>query len=293
VKWLRWFEYSEKRTAKRHAVAQVFAHYWNGTLPTAHPIRDISQGGAFLVTDERWHIDTLLMMTLQRGEEVTDASESLTVPCRIVRHAKDGLGICFMLTTKKEVHALRRFVQKVTGTRGAVSLFRNTGGEAIVEFALMVPLVFLLLVNAFNFGSFIYCWLTIADAVRGAADYACTDSNTADAPTTPSVSQLTSVVQNATSGLPNYSSSNPVVTACEYDNGTTTTFQTSNSCPNGVTAPPADPEPIALNSTTTYATVAVDVTYTFSPLLGGSRFFTFGLPSLPSTIHRRMVVRWP
>lgn len=291
--FLRWLEEREKRADKRHLVSDVVAYYWNGTIPTAHALRDISCTGAYLLTEDRWHIDTLLIVTLQRGEEITDASDSITIPCQIVRHTSNGVGMRFMLTTKKEVQAMKRFVHMVTGTPGAFSIFRGAAGEAAVEFALTVPLVFLLLVNAFNFGSFIYCWITIADAVRTAADYASEDSSTADAPATPTVTQLTTLVQNATAGLPNYSSTNPVVTACEYNNGTTTTFLTTNSCPNGVTAPPSDPEAIASGSSTNYATVAVDVTYTFTPLLAGNRFLRFGLPSLPSTIHRRMVVRWP
>jgi Flp pilus assembly protein TadG len=157
----------------------------------------------------------------------------------------------------------------------------------------MVPLLFLLIVNAFNFGSFIFCWLTVADAVRAAADYACTDSSTAGAPGAPTVAKITNLVQNATAVLPNYSATNPAVTACTYNSGTTTAFNSTSSCPTGVTPPPADPEPIASGSTITYATVAVDVTYTFTPFFAGSSFLRFGLPALPSSIHRRMVVRWP
>ncbi|MFL6414942.1 MAG: hypothetical protein ACJ74Y_04655, partial [Bryobacteraceae bacterium] len=105
--------------------------------------------------------------------------------------------------------------------------------------------------------------------------------------------QITTLGQNATAGLPNSSSSNPTVTACIYNNGTTNTFLTTVACPTGVTAPPADLEKIATGSTASYSTVAVDVTYTFAPFLAGNTFLRFGLPALPNSIHRRMVVRWP
>lgn len=198
-----------------------------------------------------------------------------------------------MLVSKQERKAVHRFLHSISDGTSALGLRNGTSGQAVVEFALMVPLVFLLIVNAFNFCSFIYCWITVADAVRAGADYACEDSSTADAPATPTITQITSVIQNATSGLPNYSTSNPAISVCEYDNGTSTNFLTSTACGSSYGNPPADPEATTSSSGIYYSTVAVDVTYTFSPFLSGNTFLRFGLPSLPTTIHRRMVVRWP
>jgi Flp pilus assembly protein TadG len=290
---LRWLTSTDRRIDKQDTVPGVVAYYWDGKIPTAHPVKDVNREGAYVSTDERWHVDTLLMITLQLKEEVSDAADSITLPCRVVWHGEDGIGVQFMPTSKQEHQALKRFVRLVTGGGDVRTRSRATKGEAVVECALVVPLLFLLIVNAFNFGSFIYCWLTVADAVRAAADYACTNSSTAGSPATPTVANLTAVVQNATSGLPGYSSSNPAVTACENNNSTTTTFYATCLGANGLPAPPVDLEPIASGSSTDYSTVTVDVTYTFTPVFAGSRFLRFGLPSLPSTIHRRMVVRWP
>ncbi len=35
-------------------------------------------------------------------------------------------------------------------------------GQSLVEFALVLPLLFLLIVNAINFGGFFYAWITVA-----------------------------------------------------------------------------------------------------------------------------------
>lgn len=266
------------------------AYYWEGAVSKAHPIRDINSTGAYLVTDERWYIGTLVMFTLQQGEESSDRTASVTIASRIVRHGLDGVGVNFMLSSKQERQALRQLVQ--ADSRAPVRR-STTSGEAVVEFALMVPLLFLLIVNAFNFGGFIYCWLTVADAVRAAGDYASIGSNTVGSPATPDVTKITTLVQNATAVLPNYSTSNPTVTACVYNNGTTNTFLTTSACPAGVAVPPADLERIATGASVSYSTVALDVTYTFTPFLAGSTFLRFGLPALPTSIHRRMVVRWP
>ena len=286
-KWLT--EIGEERKEKRCQGADIVAFYWNGTVPTSHKVKDISRDGAFLLTGDRWYVGTLLMITLQCGVEVTDPEAAVAIACRVVRHGTDGVGVNFMPTGKKERQALRRLIRSAANaTAYAYHPGRGASGQAIVEYALMVPLLFLLIVNAFNFCGFIYCWLTVADAVRAAADYASEDSSTATSPATPSVTAITTLVQNATAGLPDYSTSNPTVTVCENNNGTVTTFGSTSGCPAGVANPPADPESSAL-----YATVAVDVTYTFSPLIAGSAFLRFGLPALPSTIHRRIVVRFP
>ena len=229
------------------------------------------------------------MLTLQCGIETADPKTAVVIVCRVVRHGTDGIGVNFMLTGKEEQQALRRLIHSATDNMtSARRPAHGTSGQAIVEYALMVPLIFLLIVNAFNFSGFIYCWLTVADAVRAAADYASEDSSTATSPATPTVAAITTLVQNATAGLPDYSTLNPTVTVCENNNGTVTTFGSTSACPAGVTNPPGDPESSAL-----YATVAADVTYTFSPVIAGSAFLRFGLPALPSTIHRRMVIRFP
>jgi Flp pilus assembly protein TadG len=288
---------TEKRREKRYPVSDVVAYYWNGSIPKGRPVRDISCNGAYVVTGEHWYIGTLLMLTLQPGSEIAEPGMSVTTACRVVRQGTDGAGVNFMLTTKEERRAMQRFIRSATAKKREQPARNGTLGQAMVEYALMVPLVFLLIVNAINFGGFIYCWITVADAVRAAADYACTDGSTADAPATPSVGAITTVVQAATAGLPGYvAGTNPLVYVCENDNGTDTEFGTTTTCNSSYSpygTPPGDPEPIANGSSTHYASVAVDVTYTFSPLLGGSTFFTFALPGLPATIHRRMVVRWP
>lgn len=281
----------DRRRGERHLTSELVAYYWDGGVPKAHSIKNITYSGAYLATEERWYVGTIILLTLQRLAE-TDPSVCINIPCQVVRHGPDGVGLKFMLSSKEELRAIQRLLVKVRRSRGPDAR-SGTSGQAVVEFALMVPLIFLLIVNALNFGSFIYCWLTVADAVRAAGDYASMGSNTAGSPVTPNVSAIQTLVQNATASLPGSSGSNPVVTACIFNNGTTNQFLTTTACPSGVSSPPADLEPIASGSTITYSTVAVDVTYAFTPFLAGTIFLRFGLPTLPSKIHRRMVVRWP
>src|SRR5690348_8422207 len=62
---------------------------------------------------------------------------------------------------------------------------RNAGteGQALVEFAAVVPLLFLLVVLAMNFGGLIGAWVAVANATRAAADYAILSGDSAGSPT--------------------------------------------------------------------------------------------------------------
>jgi Flp pilus assembly protein TadG len=164
---------------------------------------------------------------------------------------------------------------------------RPPNGQALVEFALMVPFLFLLIVNAVNFGGFIYAWITVANAARTASQYAILGASSLGLPRPATAAQLQTLVTNETSSLPG---SSPTVTACENDNGTIFSFpQTTptTACPAGVTAPPTDPE------APSYVTLAVDVTYTYPSFFGGSNFMGLPLTVFPNggSIHRRVVMR--
>ena len=45
-------------------------------------------------------------------------------------------------------------------------------GQALIEYALMLPFIFLLIVNLVNFGGLFFAWITVANAARAGADYA-------------------------------------------------------------------------------------------------------------------------
>ena len=48
---------------------------------------------------------------------------------------------------------------------------KSQRGQSLVEFALVVPLIVLLIVNAVNFGTYLYAIITIANAARAGAEY--------------------------------------------------------------------------------------------------------------------------
>lgn len=156
---------------------------------------------------------------------------------------------------------------------------RCESGQSLVEFALLLPLIFLLVVNAVNFGAFLYAAITIANAARAGVEYALMGGAMALAPSTPTAAQVTTLVTNDVASLPNRASLQ--VRVCTNRNSVVTCTGTGS----GTT--PVDPEQPS------YVSTAVDVTYTYQPMIP-----LWELPglsihaTLPSTtIHRRAVMR--
>jgi Flp pilus assembly protein TadG len=276
-------EKEEPRRAPRSIHPEILVHYWDGSAPEGRRIHDISRSGAFICTPERWYIGTIVRLILQRGPTATREGgakipmASICIPARVVRHGSDGVAVEFVFRNRQEEASFRTFLAAIPAQPGESAPFKGTlrrEGQALVEFALMIPLVFLLAVNAVNFGGFLFAWITLANAARAGAQYMSMSSASPGAPTRATLAQITTLVTNDVSSLLNRSSL--VVAICTNNttaaNGCTTLF---------------DPEAPA------YTLATVDVTYTYKPFIPLFSFPQVGISAtLPSsTIHRKAVVR--
>ena len=154
-------------------------------------------------------------------------------------------------------------------------------GQALIEFALTLPLLLLLIVNVVNFGGFFYAWITIANAARAGADYAVLGGASAGATPTPTGAEIAAVIANDTSYLPNASSL--TVGVCQDNNGTITIL--TGSC----TTVKDDPE------APSYVLTTVQVAYTYKPFISaGFQFANLGVYATlpPLTITRMAYMRW-
>jgi Flp pilus assembly protein TadG len=162
--------------------------------------------------------------------------------------------------------------------------FKSRKGAALVEAALLMPILLLLILNMANLGIYIFAWITVNNAARAAAEYSAYNGTAVNLPAQPTFAQIQALTNNDVSSLPNYAAStNPTLQVCSNTNGT---LSCSGSC-TGVCSTPADPEP------SIYTVNYVDVEYSFTPV-----FSAFSLPSLgisltipPSLIHRQAVMR--
>jgi Flp pilus assembly protein TadG len=284
----RWLENpaAEKRRAPRMAEPSLLVYYWDGSVPEGRRIRDISSSGAFIVTPERWYIGTIVRLILQ-GYKTTPKpdggiipSRSTSIPSRVIRHGPDGIGVEFMFSTPEEQKSLREFLATIPKNEGyAVGRLTAVDGQALIEFALVLPLLFLLIVNAVNFGAFLFAWITVANGARTGAQYMALGRATVGAPTPATAAQITTLIAGDGSSLLNRASL--AVRVCKNNNNVV-------ACSGpGSYLPPADPEP------TKYVLASVDVTYNYQPLLPLWDFGALGIHATlpPTTIHRQASMR--
>jgi len=285
-RWLENRPSDEKRRAPRVPEPSVLVYYWDGSVPEGRRIRDISSSGAYVVTPERWYIGTIVRLILQ-GYKTTPqpdggivSSRSTSIPSRVIRHGPDGIGVEFMFANLAEQKALEDFLDSIPPTKGnPVEHLASVDGQALIEFALVLPMVFLLLVNVINFGAFLFAWITVANSARTGAQYRVIGTASVGTSATPTATQVTTLVTNDISSLLNRASL--TVRVCTNNNGTV-------ACSGGGSGtPPADPEP------TKYILASVDVAYTYRPLISLWDFPGLKIHATlpPTTIHRQVSMR--
>jgi Flp pilus assembly protein TadG len=276
-------EDEEPRRAPRFREPEIVVHYWDGSAPEGRQLRDISESGAYIYTSERWYPGTMIRIILQ-GYQTEVKEDGTVVPkvstvitARVIRHGPDGVAVEFAFRDKKEETTLRTFlaaipVQPLRATISETAHQRK--GQALIEFSLIVPLVFLLAVNAVNFAGFIFAWITVANAARAGAQYMTLSNASPGSLPNATTAQITALVKLDVASLLNRSS--VVVATCT--NATTAT----NVC-----ASFADPEAPA------YTLATVDVTYTYMPFIPLFSFPKMGISATlpPTNIHRRAVMR--
>jgi Flp pilus assembly protein TadG len=166
-----------------------------------------------------------------------------------------------------------------SGVRNGSRKLVPVRGQALTEFVLILPLLFLLIVNIVNFGTFLFAWITVVNAARTGAQYAALNTASAESPPLPTGSQVGALITQDISSLLNRASL--TVNICQNNNGTVTSM--IGTC----TGVASDPEPA------TYLLTSVDVTYTYRPLIPLFSFPRLGISATlpPTTIHRRTYMR--
>jgi Flp pilus assembly protein TadG len=246
-----------------------------------------------------------MMLTLQIGSHtspIDEPQETFIVPAEVVRSGPTGLGLRFLFAIVEDRRKLYRFlfhwkpalanasarrrpVQEPAhgGSLGTIYPSKRQG-QALVEFCLIFPLLFLLVVNVVNFGAFLYDWISVANATRAGSQYWITGDATFTAPSAPGETAVAAVVRADLAALPNGSTA--LVKACTFynpTNGSVTptcvgdTFTTA--------APPTDPE------FATSVSATLDVKFTYNPIIPLWGFPKLGIvATLPSTVIQRQVV---
>jgi Flp pilus assembly protein TadG len=268
----------------------VVAYYWDGAAPAPHPVRNLSAQGANIITTEKWFPGTTIQLTLQFGERVNGtgdkaASPAVSVRTRVVAQNADGVRVHFMCLNNQERQVLRKFLRGVQTAAATRRRMFASNGQGLIEFALILPLILLLVVNVVNFGSFLYTWIEISNAARAGSQYMVLGGASVGYPRNAAASQITTLVQNDLGAVIGGSTT---VRECTNNNGTYHPVSAgTGSCAAGNTDGFSDPEP------TRYVLATVDATYTWQPPIPLWEFPGLGIhATLPAqTIHRTAVMR--
>src|ERR1041385_260453 len=79
-------------------------------------------------------------------------------------------------------------------------------GQAMIEFALVLPLLFLLIINVVNFAGMLYAWVAVANAARTGAQYMVMSDTWIFGLAPPTPAQVVTQVTNDLASLPNRAS---------------------------------------------------------------------------------------
>jgi len=187
-------------------------YYWDGSAPEGRRVHDISQSGAYICTPGTLvPPGTIIRLILQRGPRAERGDGATAPTLRFVYRASDQarirrVAVEFVFRNRQEEESLRTFLGAIRVSPGGSVPGNGTSrgkGQALVEFALLVPLVFLLAVNAVNFGGYLFAWITVANAARSGADYMSMSSASVGAPAAATLAQITTLVTNDVSSLMN------------------------------------------------------------------------------------------
>jgi hypothetical protein len=103
--WLERFLTPDPDRAERRSPDKFAAFRWANSAMTQDPVRDISTTGVYILTEERWPIDSLVSVTLQRDGHLEVIPERrITAHARVARHGSQGMGLAFV--TPKDPDAL-------------------------------------------------------------------------------------------------------------------------------------------------------------------------------------------
>lgn len=95
--WIKRLLSKDGRGVDRNNEPPLVAYFWDGGVPVAHIVQDISPAGFYLATKERWMLGTMIMMTLQRTRLDSDLPLCFVIALsKVIRHGDDGVGFRFI-----------------------------------------------------------------------------------------------------------------------------------------------------------------------------------------------------
>lgn len=106
--WLGQFEQfmmPEPGRAERRSVDDLVVYRWTSSALKQETVKNISDTGVYILTDERWRRGTLLSLILQReGSPGKNPERRIIVQAKVVRCGEDGVGLEFLREDPESRH---------------------------------------------------------------------------------------------------------------------------------------------------------------------------------------------
>jgi len=195
-------------------------------------------------------------------------------------------------------------------TSKKVSFRKSSSGQALIESAILIPLLLAIVFNAINFGYFYYVALNMSAATRSGALYSILGANTpvntattfsgpyAPAGTTSTTGSVSYIMYQDMAGALASAATTASIQVCSQSVGQPTGTPQTAPCTNfgpatftgGAASDPEAPD---------FVLHQVDVKYTFKPLIPGTPFgaILLATPACTSsgtitcTFHRKVLMR--
>jgi len=125
-KLIRYFMSSDPRRSPRHVTPPLVTYYYDGerAAPSAQRIQNISPTGLYLLTERRWYLGTLIIMTLQMTDSThADGENAIAVLAKVIRSGPDGVGFKFVFTMPADARNVKTFDGSRLADKKALSRF--------------------------------------------------------------------------------------------------------------------------------------------------------------------------
>lgn len=107
------------RRSPRLKERELIVEYWDGVAPIGSGLRDISDGGAYICTAERWYSGAIIRLIF-RGQKPTDTP--MSVLAQVVRQGDDGIAMEFMFSSKRERESFHKFLASIPAGKAKAEL---------------------------------------------------------------------------------------------------------------------------------------------------------------------------
>jgi hypothetical protein len=90
--------------AERRESPSLVATHWDGQTPRQNSVANLSNSGAYVLTEENWNPGEIISLTLQRKDGLEKSTRlRFTVQVKAVRRDDDGVGVSFLLPRGAEL----------------------------------------------------------------------------------------------------------------------------------------------------------------------------------------------